>query len=311
MLDDWFHLSAIDTWLGVGERMPRYFEQFRDPWGTPNVFAFFHGDNAQWVESGMVPWWLDPALDIRFLRPLSTLTHVIDHQLFGTWAVGPHAHGILWYVASVVVVGLFLREVLPERIAWISTLLFALDDAHWYAALWIANRNALVALVPALLGLVAHIRWRRGWRPGLPLSVLGLALGLAGGEPALGVFALLLAYQRWGGGPAVGGAAWCPPSRSVSCGRRSTRASGTAPTARACTSTRSLTPGPTWWLGSSELRCWWPGRSWVHRSTSRCCSPISSCRRSCWGSWPAACWSGPPAGARLRSAGSQRGERWR
>lgn len=198
MLDDWFHLSAIDAWLGIGERVPRYFDHFRDPWGTPNVFAFFHGDNARWVESGMTPWWLDPSLDIRFLRPLSTLTHVLDHQVFGTWAVGAHAHGIAWYVACVVVVGLFLRQVLPERLAWIATLLFALDDAHWYAALWIANRNALVAVIPALLGLMAHIRWQRGWRPGLPLSVLGLGLGLAGGEPALGVFALLLAYQLWG-----------------------------------------------------------------------------------------------------------------
>ena len=198
MLDDWFHLSALDAWLGDGQRLPPFFAHFRDAWGSPNVFSFFHGATTPFIEAGVTPWWMEPTLSIRFLRPLSTLTHLVDHQLFGTWAVGAHVHSMLWYLTCIVVVGMLLREVLDERLAWLSTMLFALDDGHWYAALWIANRNALVAVVPALLGLVAHIRWQRGWRPGLPLSVLGLGVGLAGGEPALGVFALLLAYQLWG-----------------------------------------------------------------------------------------------------------------
>jgi hypothetical protein len=47
-----------------------------------------------------------------------------------------------------------------------------------------------------LLGLLAHVRWReQGVRAGLPLSIVCFAVGLAGGESALGALAYLLAYE--------------------------------------------------------------------------------------------------------------------
>ncbi len=199
MLDDWFHLSALDVWFGEGERLPVYFEGWEDPWGLPSCFRFFVGDNLAHIEAGLVPWWLDPDLRIVFLRPLSSLTHALDHRIFGAEPFWHHVHSVLWYIAAVVVVGRLYRRVLPALPAYVGALMFAVDEAHWYPTAWIANRNAIIALVLALLGLIAHIRWQRdGWKPGLPLSVLGLALGLAGGEAALGVFALLFAFQVWG-----------------------------------------------------------------------------------------------------------------
>lgn len=199
MLDDWFHLSALEIWFGGGAQLSAYYEGWSDPWGLPSCFRFFAGDNLAFIESGLVPWWVDPELRIIFLRPLSSLTHAFDHQVFGANPFWHHLHSVLWYVAAVVIVSRLYRQVLPAFPAYVATLMFAIDDAHWYPVAWIANRNAIVALVPALLGLMAHIRWQKeGWKPGLPLSALGLALGLAGGEAALGVFALLFAFQVWG-----------------------------------------------------------------------------------------------------------------
>src|SRR6185436_13829292 len=75
-------------------------------------------------------------------------------------------------------------------------LLFVIDDGHWQALGWLSGRHGLVALAPALLGVAAHLRWREdGWRWGLPLSLVGYAVGLLGGEMALQALAYVAAYE--------------------------------------------------------------------------------------------------------------------
>ena len=60
---------------------------------------------------------------------------------------------------------------------------------------------------------MAHLRWREErWRPGLPLSLLGFAVGLAAGEVALSVLAYLFAYELFAapGTPKARVRALCP-----------------------------------------------------------------------------------------------------
>jgi hypothetical protein len=86
--------------------------------------------------------------------------------------------------------------VLPRETATLALLVFALADPNVAPAAWIAARNSLVAAVPALLGLVAFVRTRQsGWAPGRWLAPLGMAVGLLGGETALGGVAFALAYD--------------------------------------------------------------------------------------------------------------------
>jgi len=77
----------------------------------------------------------------------------------------------------------------------LATWMYALDEGHAYVASWIANRNALQAMVFALLALDSHVRWRRdgSTRHGVAAPVL-LVLGLLCGELALSVVAYLFAY---------------------------------------------------------------------------------------------------------------------
>jgi hypothetical protein len=92
-----------------------------------------------------------------------------------------------------------LRRILPGALGQLALFLFAIDGAHVLVVGWLANRNALVAAVPALLGLWMHLEWRehhRAWA--LPVSLAGLAVGLLGGESALGVFAYVAAYELLG-----------------------------------------------------------------------------------------------------------------
>lgn len=188
-VDDYFHLGTLEGG-----------QTFAGPF---DLFCFAPGDPAAirpFIVRGPLPWWTLPEFKARFCRPLSSALIALDYALFGRAALGYHLHSILWYVLLIVVWGAILRRVLPEPAAVLALVIFALDEVHWFPAVWIANRNALVAAAPALLGLYAHLRWREeGWRPGLPLSVLGYAVGLAGGETALGVLAYLGAYELFGG----------------------------------------------------------------------------------------------------------------
>lgn len=171
--------------------------------GSPfDLFHFAGGDSAalrRLIDEGPYPWWTLPELRLVFWRPLSSALAVLDHRLFGRAAVGWHLHSLLWYAGTVAVLGGLLRRVLPGALGALALLLYAVDGAHFLPVAWLANRNALVAAAPALLGLWMHLEWREsGSRRARLLSPLGFAVGLLGGESALGVFAYLLAYELLG-----------------------------------------------------------------------------------------------------------------
>lgn len=171
--------------------------------GAPyDLFRFASGDAAAlkpMLDHGPYPWWTLPELKLAFWRPLSSALAVMDHTLFGRDARGWHLHSVAWYLAMVAVFGALLRRFLPGAIGALALFLFAIDGSHFMVVGWLANRNALVAAVPALFGLWMHLEWRESHRPwALPLSLAGLALGLLGGETALGVLAYVLAYELLG-----------------------------------------------------------------------------------------------------------------
>ena len=209
VIDDYFHV-----WLVEGGGLPAALELFTFSDGDPT-------NNALRREEGPYPWWTLDELRLKFLRPLSGFTHWLDYQLFGRWTLPMHLHSVAWHLGVVAVATAALRRLLPVGVAGLAAVLFAVDDAHALPALWLANRNALVAFGIALAGVLAHLRWRQdGWTPGALLGPLLLGLGLLGGEPALGAFAYLGAYELVGRdeplaaraqallGPVAVGAAW-------------------------------------------------------------------------------------------------------
>lgn len=186
--DDHFHAVALrDDLVSPGME--------RAAW---DQFAFAKGPaaNQLMMEEGAFPWWTDPALVIAFFRPLSSLTLWIDHH---AWPHSPwlmHLHSLAWFVALLAAVWCVFRALaLPPNLAALALLIYAVDDARSMPVGWLANRNALVALVPGFCALAAHVRWRTSSAPGSAWLAIGcLALGLLGGEPALPVCGYLFAY---------------------------------------------------------------------------------------------------------------------
>lgn len=206
-LDDYYHLATLD---GAGQGP------------TPSdLFVFGTGDAEQTgslMASGVFPWYTLPELKIHFFRPLSSMLFWLDYALFGRHAVFYHLHSMAWYAFLAFAVAALYRRVLPGPVACLALLLYLLDDGHLGPVQWLSNRNALVSVVPALLGFLAHMRWREeGWRPGLPLSLLGYTIGFLGGETALGISGFLFAYEMIGRrGPLLARLAALAPAGALS-----------------------------------------------------------------------------------------------
>jgi hypothetical protein len=167
-----------------------------------DLFVFANGDADDMTrlrDAGLFPWWVDPHLKLSFLRPLSSATHALDHTLWPDNSGAQLAHNLLWHALALLAAWLVFRRFLSQR--WIAVLalaLFAFDDARGPVVGWIANRNALVALVLAVPVLLAHDRWRRsGWTHGRYLAPLAFAFALGAGESSVAILAYVAAHALW------------------------------------------------------------------------------------------------------------------
>ena len=51
---------------------------------------------AALIKQGLFPWFTDPAVSLRFFRPLSSATLALDNALFGRNPLFAHVHSLLW-----------------------------------------------------------------------------------------------------------------------------------------------------------------------------------------------------------------------
>jgi hypothetical protein len=157
--------------------------------GPFNLYDFVADDNRPaLLERGVIPWWSDPHLVTRFLRPLPSVLVWLDYRLFGYGTLGPHVLSFLWWLGAVLAAHLLYRRALGAGPALAATVVFALSPTLAIPLVWAANRNVIVTLAFGAFALTLYTRWRDDRR-----RVQGIATVAAFGATALtGEYALCL-----------------------------------------------------------------------------------------------------------------------
>ncbi|PRP92161.1 hypothetical protein ENSA5_51080 [Enhygromyxa salina] len=145
---------------------------------------------------GQLPWWTAPDLRVAFFRPLTVVTHLLDHLC---WPRAPwlmHLHSVAWYLAACALVWVVARRLSSNATAaGVASLAYAAAFGHHVPVAWLAHRNGLVSAVFSLLTILAHDRWRRdqdkraGW-----LAPVALVAALLAGEAGVVTLTFVTAY---------------------------------------------------------------------------------------------------------------------
>jgi len=169
--DDYAHRFVLG---GESELMPMR------PW---SLYDF--GTRAEWesfeAAEGALPWWTSPDWQVRFFRPLTSLSLWLDQIVWGERAFGHHLTSLGLYALLLALVhGAFRLLGLAPRSALLGLLLFELSDASVIPVSWIANRNSVLEALFAVAALVLVAR-----RPGVPHTGPILGALACGGAAAL------------------------------------------------------------------------------------------------------------------------------
>lgn len=190
-LDDYFHWGLVTQRSQVLQTV--------SPASPYGLFSFVDGDPARvfdLMNLGLAPWWTYPQVEYAFWRPLTELTHGLDYSLWPHLPKLMHVQSLL-YFGLMLWFGFRLFKLLQgETLAWVwAAFIFALSYTHGVPAGWLANRNAVLAVMFVILTLSSHHQWREGSRSPLDFkSSLFFSLGLLCGEMAVTAGAYLLAY---------------------------------------------------------------------------------------------------------------------
>jgi hypothetical protein len=188
-------LPALASGLSTDDHLAIYRTQHElRAW---SLFALAPAEVASGIVDGKLAWWTSPSFHVQFFRPLATLSHVAEFQL---WADAPWAmhllNGLL-YAALVAIAWLLYREIAPRQpyAAALAALMFAIDDGHAVSVGWISGRNTVLASMFALAAFWLHVRARATQRNWLLFASAGCsALALASAEAGLCGFGYFVAY---------------------------------------------------------------------------------------------------------------------
>jgi tetratricopeptide (TPR) repeat protein len=143
-------------------------------------WAFTHAQVSNWI-------------------PLTTLSHMLDCQLFGLNAGGHHLVNVLLHAANVVLLFLVLRQMTGSlwRSAFVAAL-FAVHPLRAESVAWVSERKDVLSGFFFLLTIWAYVRQARKPSPtGYVLVILLFTLGLMAKSMAATLPFVLLLLDYW------------------------------------------------------------------------------------------------------------------
>ena len=149
-------LIAI-TWMVYGQTLRYGFVNYDDP--------AYVSENRQ-IQAGL-SWqnvvWAFTHVHSHNWHPFTTISHMLDCQLFGLRPGAHHFVNILLHSASVILLFLFLEQITAATI-WRSAVvaaIFAVHPLHVESVAWISERKDVLSGFFFILTLLAYLRYTR------------------------------------------------------------------------------------------------------------------------------------------------------
>src|SRR5213593_897452 len=188
-------LLAGIVWIAFGQTLHHDFVNYDDGpyvYDNPRIISGLTPGNIQWAFTHVhaANW-----------HPLTTISHMLDCQLYGLQPWGHHLTNILLHAAAAILLFLALWR-LTDNI-WPSAFvaaLFAIHPAHVESVAWVAERKDVLSAVFFILTLWAYARYARSdrfsWRRYATVLVL-FALGLMCKPTLVTLPLVLLLLDYW------------------------------------------------------------------------------------------------------------------
>src|SRR5215510_4886046 len=185
-------LAAI-TWLVFGQTLGHQFVSFDDP-----QYVYANRDVAAGLSLGGIVWSFTHTIAGNW-HPITTISHMLDCQLYGLNASGHHFTNVLLHTIAVILLFLALRQMTGSlwRSGFVAAL-FAIHPLHVESVAWISERKDVLSAVFFMLTLGAYTRYVRA--PSVTsylLLLLLFALGLMSKPMLVTVPFILLLLDYW------------------------------------------------------------------------------------------------------------------
>ena len=185
-------LTAI-TWLVFGQTVRHEFVNFDD-----HVYVYDNPLVAGGLNiDGIVSAFTHP--HARNWHPLTTVSHMLDCQLYGLNAGGHHFTSVALHTIAVLLLFRVLR--VTTGALWPSAFvaaLFAIHPLHVESVAWVSERKDVLSAVFFMLTLAAYIRYVRAPSPGRYFFVAMIfALGLMSKPMLVTLPFVLLLLDYW------------------------------------------------------------------------------------------------------------------
>lgn len=143
-------------------------------------WAFTHAQCSNWI-------------------PLTTLSHMLDCQLFGLDAAGHHLVNVMWHAADAVLLFLVLRQMTGSlwRSAFVAAV-FAVHPLRAESVAWVSERKDVMSGFFFLLAMGTYVRYaRKPSGAAYGLLILWFAMGLLGKNMVATLPFVLLLLDYW------------------------------------------------------------------------------------------------------------------
>jgi tetratricopeptide (TPR) repeat protein len=181
------------TWAVFGQTLAHDFVNFDDHVYVYDNPLVIRGLSTEGIMSAFTH------THARNWHPLTTVSHMLDCQLYGLNAGGHHFTNVILHTISVLLLFLVLKKMTggPLQSAFVAAL-FAIHPLHVESVAWIAERKDVLSAVFFMLTLAAYARYARA--PSAPrylLVALLFAFGLMSKPMLVTLPFVLLLLDYW------------------------------------------------------------------------------------------------------------------